>query len=314
MAQVLDKQHLEACVRSRRELGKQRRLLGGHAEALGDFVRARLCEIQPLFTGSADQAADRSGCQHRRPACVENAIRVIGRLAQCAVVLVLIQSSIEVLVLAAHEAGEGAGDQLDLRDRTEWRVARLVAEVTARVELVLRSHHASVVVLVAPVDNRVGDVGRHVRDLKEHGSRGGVDVDLGMLVLRAEEAHAVLHVADLPRARAEVAGRGQRQILEHLARVGGVGVLGVVLEDRDRLLDARPRGPARLDLRQRLAAHRRLPECQDLRRGNEHRRDGDSPDHEHDHGSAAQRACGARALQRLDPRAPPCWLEKPLFT
>ena len=304
-AEVLRQQLLEAGVRVAAELRERRRLVGGHAEALDDLVGRRGAQVELRFSARADQRARRSRRDRARPTGVEQAVGVIGRIALRAVVLVRVELAVEVLVLAADIAREGARDELELGDRAERRVSRLVAEVAAFVELVLGAHHAGVVIGVAPVDDRVGDIGAHVGKLEQHQPRRGVDVDLRVLVLRAEEAHAVLDMADLPRAALHLAGRGEGEVLEHLARVLGVGALGVVLEDRDRLLDSRARSPARLDARDRLATHRGLAEREDLRRRDHHRRDGDRPDDDHDDGAAARRSRPGPMVLHAAHRRPP---------
>jgi hypothetical protein len=67
----------------------------------------------------------------------------------------------------------------------------------------------------------------------------------------------------------------------------------VVLKNCEGLLDAGAGGPPSFDFRNRFASHRGSAEAKHLRSADDHCRNGDSPDHQDDHGSASIATRGA---------------------
>ena len=112
-----------------------------------------------------------------------------------------------------------------------------------------------------------------------------VHIQLRMLVLRTFDLDAVLDMADLPIARAQLPVGNQLEILVHLPRVAGVRFFGVILQHRDRLFDSCARSPSGLDFGDGLSAHRSLSEGEHLRGADDNGRNRDRPDHDHDDGS-----------------------------
>ena len=106
-----------------------------------------------------------------------------------------------------------------------------------------------------------------------------------MLVLRTFDLDAVLDMADLPIAGAQLPVGNQLEILVHLPRVAGIRFLGVIFQHRDRLFDSCARSPSGLDFGDGLSAHRCLSEGEHLRGADDNGRNRNRPDHDHDDGS-----------------------------
>ncbi len=68
----------------------------------------------------------------------------------------------------------------------EVGVAGLVAAVAVAVPVALRADPGDLVVVVAPVDHRVGDVEGHVLEVQQLASAEAIHVQLRMLVERSK--------------------------------------------------------------------------------------------------------------------------------